>query len=73
MLSDEQVMKFQKLYKNRYGKEIGREEAYEQGVKLIRLVELIYKPMNESEYIKLQKRRQETGTLQKHEITTKTI
>ena len=60
MLSNEQITKFQTLYKNRVGKEISREEAYEQGVKLIRLVELIYKPMTEAEYKIVQKRRKET-------------
>lgn len=60
MLSDKQITKYQTLYKNRFGKEIGRKEAYEQGAKLIRLVELIYKPMTEEEYHRLQKRRQET-------------
>ena len=64
MLSNEQVTKFQTLYKNRFGKKISREEAYEQGVKLIRLVELIYKPMTEAEYQQLQERRRETGDLQ---------
>lgn len=60
MLSDEQIKKFQILYKNRFGKEISREEAYEKGAKLIRLVELIWKPMTEDEYKQLQKRRKET-------------
>ena len=64
MLSNEQVTKFQTLYKKRFGKEISREEAYEQGVRLIRLVELIYKPMTEAEYQQLQERRRETGDLQ---------
>jgi len=63
MLSDKQIIKFQTLYKNRFGKEISREEAYEQGAKLIRLIELIYKPMAEAEYKKLQERRRETGDL----------
>ena len=60
MLSDEQIKQFQILYKNRFGKEISREEAYEKGAKLLRLVELIYKPMTEDEYKQLQKRRRET-------------
>jgi hypothetical protein len=60
MLSNEQITKFQTLYKNRFCREINREEAYEQGVKLIRLVELIYKPMTEAEYKIVQKRRKET-------------
>ena len=63
MLSDEQITKFQTLYKNRFGREISREEAYEKGAKLIRLVELIYKPMTEAEYKQLQKRREETKNL----------
>ena len=63
MLSNEQITKFQTLYRNRFGKEISREEAYEQGVRLIRLVELIYKPMTEAEYQQLQERRRETGNL----------
>ena len=60
MLSDQQVEKFRKLYKNRFGKEISREEAYEKGAKLVRLMEIIYKPMTEQEYGDLQKRREET-------------
>lgn len=60
MLSDEQITKFQTLYKNRFGRKISREEAYEKGAKLIRLVELIYKPMTEAEYKMVQKRRKET-------------
>ncbi len=61
MLSDEQIRKFQTLWKNRFGQEISREEAYEKGVKLIRLVELVYKPMTEDELKMVQKRRKETG------------
>ena len=73
MLSDEQITKFQALYKARFGKEISREEAYSQGAKLIRIVELIYKPMTEAEYQQLQERRLQTGDikqkLQNHDIT----
>lgn len=50
MLSDEQITKFQYLYKKRFNQEIDREQAYEQGAKLIRLVELIYRPMTKKEY-----------------------
>jgi len=60
MLSDEQIKKFQSLYKKRFGKEISQEEAYEKGAKLIRLIKLVYKPMTESEYKQLQKRRKDT-------------
>lgn len=63
VLPEEQITKFQTLYKNYFGKEMSRKEAYEQGVKLMRLVELIYKPMTEAEYRELQKRRRETDNL----------
>lgn len=63
MLSDEQLKTFTTIYKNRFGKDISREEAYEKGVKLIRLVELIYKPMTEADYQRVQSRRRETGRL----------
>ncbi len=61
MLSDEQVAQFQVLYKNRFGKEITKEEALEKGSKLIRLMQLIYKPMTEMEYKKIQERRRQLG------------
>lgn len=63
VLDNEQITRFQTLYKSRFGKEINRDEAYEKGAKLIRLVELIYKPMTEMEYQQLQERRRETGDL----------
>jgi hypothetical protein len=43
MLTDKQIEKFRELYKNRFNKEISREEAYESGMKLITLMKHIYK------------------------------
>ena len=51
------------LYLKRFGKTISREEAYEKGVKLMRLVEITYQPMTEAEYKQLQERRKQTGDL----------
>lgn len=51
------------LYQKRFGKEISREEAYEKGIKLMRLVEITYQPMTETEYKQLQERRKQTGDL----------
>ena len=42
MLTDEEITKFQLLYKNRFGEEISREEAIVRGEKLIRLVRTVY-------------------------------
>ncbi len=48
-LSDRQITKFQELYYNRFGEKINREVALEQGIKLVRLMELVFKPANDSE------------------------
>jgi len=63
ILSDKKIADFQAIYKARFGKEISREEAIEKGIKLLRLIEIIYKPMTEKEYQQLQERRKQTGDL----------
>lgn len=65
MLTKDEIVKYQKIYKKIYGKELSFEQALEQGTKLMRLVSLIYKPMTEAEYQQLQKRRRETGEAKK--------
>lgn len=64
MLSEEHITKFQKLYKEHFGKEISRAEAYDKGIRLLHLVELIYKPITVKQYQMLQKRRRETGDIE---------
>lgn len=61
MISDEQIQSFQTLWRDRFGTEISREDAYEKGAKLLRLIELVYKPMSETEFELVQERRKETG------------
>lgn len=56
MLSDEQITKYQAIYKRRFGVEISRKEAYEQGIKLIRLIEIIYQPITKAECERLNSR-----------------
>lgn len=58
MLTKEQVKSYQALYKQRFGKELDRNEAYRQGVNLIRLIELVYKPISSENYNRLQAIRQ---------------
>ena len=43
-LSNEQITKFQKLYKDRFGVELNEEEASEKGTKLVLLMKLVYQP-----------------------------
>lgn len=65
------------LYKTRFGKDLSKEDALEKGIKLIRLIELIYRPMTATEYKELQERRQEiiyiTNNPTKNEIARKKI
>ncbi|HUD03116.1 MAG TPA: hypothetical protein VMR46_03870 [Candidatus Paceibacterota bacterium] len=55
-LTDEHIAKFQRLYKARFGKEISKEDAHAQGIKLLRTMQLIYKPMTKDEHERVQKR-----------------
>ena len=43
-LSDEKVIEFQNLYKEHFGKEISKKDACEQGIKLLQLVSVLYRP-----------------------------
>ena len=47
MLSDENIRAFQVLYKEHFGKEISKEDARENGTKLLRLISVIYSPKKE--------------------------
>lgn len=53
MLSNKQITRYQTIYKKRFGVEISREEAYEQGIRLFRLIEIIYKPITKSDIERL--------------------
>ena len=45
MLSKQAVMEFQKIYKQKFDEDISYEEAEKQGVKLLRLFRIIYRPV----------------------------
>ena len=60
VLSDEDIAKFQALYRSEFGMEISREDAYEKGIKLVQLMSAVYKPMTEKEYEQIQKHRKNT-------------
>ena len=44
-LTDEQIIQFQTLYKKHFGADISKEQAHEEGLKLVGLIQLIDKPM----------------------------
>jgi len=61
VLTDEQITKFQGLYKERFGQEIGRGEAMEKAARLLRLMELVYQPLTEADAELVRKRRGKIG------------
>jgi hypothetical protein len=49
MISKEYLQKFKELYKKRFNKDLTDQEALEGATKLLRLIEIIYKPMTKAE------------------------
>lgn len=49
MITNHDIEKFQMLYKEQFGAEISKEEAIEQGLKLLTLMSVVYKPMTREE------------------------
>jgi hypothetical protein len=43
MLTDEQIIKFQKIWKRQFKEDLSREQALEYGMKLIRLLQIVLK------------------------------
>ena len=69
VLLDEDIVKFQALYKSELGMEISREDAYEKGIKLLRLMSIVYQPMTEKEHEFIEKHRKDTLPLLQQRIT----
>ena len=69
VLTDADIAKFQALYRSEFGKEISAEQAYEQGIKLVRLMSAVYRPMTKEQFEKIQKHRVNTLPLLINKIT----
>lgn len=68
-LSELKIKQFQELYKNRFNVELSTKDALEKASQLIRLLEIIYKPITQQQLAKLQlydaeRKRHNAGTLQ---------
>ena len=50
ILSDEKIIEFQNLYKEHFGIDLSKAEAYEQGMKLLNLVSIVYRPMTSEDF-----------------------
>lgn len=62
MISQEALKEYKEIYKKEFGKDISDAEALEQATRLLRLIEIIYKPMTKKEFDKVQERRKSTPT-----------
>lgn len=60
MISGEQLEEYKRIYKKEFGEDVSDQDALEQATKLLRLMQIIYKPMTQKDYNKLQERRKET-------------
>ena len=49
-ISDEYIIKYQKLYYQRFNEQISRELAYEQFSNLITLIKIVYQPITKKDY-----------------------
>ncbi len=58
-LTDVQVEKFRELYRRKYGKEISKERAIEQAMKLLTLLHHIYEPITIKRFEEIKKYRTE--------------
>jgi len=48
-LTNEEIAEFQRLYKEKFGQEISREEAVDQGIDLVNLIRLTYQPLKKAD------------------------
>lgn len=67
MISKESLEEFKKLYKEHFNKELSDEDALQQATQLLRMVELVYKPITLEEYKNYLKRRVELGEITEEE------
>lgn len=56
IISDEKLEEFRNIYRERYGKDISKQDAYALAIKLVRMISVIYTPMTEKEYLTTHKR-----------------
>jgi hypothetical protein len=60
MISEKALKEFKAIYKEKFDIDLSDRDALESATKLLRLVDIIYKPMTNEEYERVQKRREET-------------
>lgn len=56
-LTEQDIKNYQAIHKEYYGVDISKEKAMEDGLSLIRLMQLIHKPIKKSTYEKIEEER----------------
>jgi hypothetical protein len=56
-ITDEQLAKFKALYKKHFGEELTEQDALDKAIKLVRIMEIVYKPMTIERYNQVQESR----------------
>lgn len=64
-LSEEDITEFQEIYKEEFGEEISREESYNKAIRMLRLLEVVYKPSTKEEWEELRERSRKMRTISK--------
>jgi len=62
-LTEQQITRFQKIYKARFNKQLSKKEALEKGIKLVKMIQIVYRPITKEQYQQLQERRSQTASL----------
>jgi hypothetical protein len=60
IVSPKALEEYKEIYREQFGKDISDAEALEQATKLLRLMEIVYKPMTKKDFDILEERRKNT-------------
>lgn len=59
IITDKQLAEFKALYKKRFGEELTDQEAMAKATKLVRLMEIIYRPLTKADLEMVEERKKE--------------
>lgn len=62
-ISEAQLTIFKALYKQHFGEELSQEDAVEKALKLVRMMQLVYKPITKEQYQQVIKHQQQIFNL----------
>lgn len=66
-LTDKQLTKFKALYKKHFDEDLTPEDAYEKATKLVRMMQIVYKPMTVAQYLQVMEDKKRLGFINEEE------